>query len=450
MSNGGGSPESFGAELPPKRPIYKRPWIAIPLGIVALAAVVGGILYYVRSRQYESTDDAFVAGQVIQISPQVAGIVQGVSVTDNQAVQADEVLVQLDPRDYEAALSQARGALASAMERAQSAQAALEAIRVTSEADVQQAKAGVDQANSGLTTAQAGVEAAKSQVGEATARVAAGQAAVSQAQAELAAAEAEQTRAGTELQRQQEAAARGAVSQQTVTNALAAARSADAQVEAGRKKIAAAEASLEQARAARVFAEHSLTQAQARVGQAEGQVAEAKGKLQSVSVAPQRVAGAQADWRAATAEVERLKGAFRQAELNLSYTKITSPVAGHVTNKQVEPGDYVDKGRVLMAIVSQDLWVVANFKETQLDRIKRGDRVRIQIDAYPGKEYRGHVDSVQRGSGAAFSLLPPENATGNYVKVVQRVPVKIVFDEAIDPRYPLGPGMSVVPEVKVQ
>jgi membrane fusion protein (multidrug efflux system) len=417
---------------------------------VVVAGIVYGILYYLRSRRYESTDDAFVAGQVIQISPQVAGRVQTVFVNDNQPVKAGEVLVQLDPRDYETAVNQARGALASAIGRQQSAQAALDSIRVTSQADIQQAQAGLEQSQSGLATAQAGVGAAKSQVAEAESRITAAQAAIAQAQAELAAAEAEQTRASTDLRRQQEAAARGAVSQQAVTNAQAAARSADAAVEANRKKIAAAEASETQAQAAQRFAEQNLTQSQSRVGQAQGQVAEAQAKVRSASVAPQRVAAAEGDLRTATAEVERLRAALRQAELNLSYTKITTPVVGHVTNKSVEPGDYLQTGQAILAIVSNDLWVVANFKETQLDRIKVGDLATVSIDAYPGISYKGHVDSVQRGSGAAFSLLPPENATGNYVKVVQRVPVKIVFDEAIDPRYPLGPGMSVVPEVKVE
>jgi membrane fusion protein (multidrug efflux system) len=138
------------------------------------------------------------------------------------------------------------------------------------------------------------------------------------------------------------------------------------------------------------------------------------------------------------------------AELQLSYTKIYAPVCGRVTRRSVEVGDYVGIGQELMAIVPDDVYVTANFKETQLTYMRPGQPVEIRIDAFPKKRFTGHVDSIQRGSGAAFSLLPPENATGNYVKIVQRVPVKIVFDEPPDPSYPIGPGMSVVPEVKIR
>jgi membrane fusion protein (multidrug efflux system) len=183
---------------------------------------------------------------------------------------------------------------------------------------------------------------------------------------------------------------------------------------------------------------------------AQAAVAQAKAKLAAADVAPQRVAESKAALDTAVAEVARAKAAVGAAELDLSYTKVVAQQDGRVTRKTVEPGQWVQAGQAMFALVPSDVWVLANFKETQLEHMKPGQEVEIGVDAYPGVKFKGHVDSIQMGAGARFSLLPPENATGNYVKVVQRVPVKIVFDGRIDPKYVVGPGMSVEPEVKVQ
>jgi membrane fusion protein (multidrug efflux system) len=183
---------------------------------------------------------------------------------------------------------------------------------------------------------------------------------------------------------------------------------------------------------------------------AESQLGEAKARLASARAAPSQVAFSRSQVETSAAEVGQAQAAVRQAELNLSYTKIFAPQAGRITRKSVEPGNYVQVGQTLFSIVPDQLWVVANFKETQLRYMRPGQPATIKVDAYPDQVFKGHVDSVQAGSGAAFSLLPPENATGNYVKIVQRVPVKIVFDHPPDPTHPLGPGMSVEPEVKVR
>jgi membrane fusion protein (multidrug efflux system) len=225
----------------------------------------------------------------------------------------------------------------------------------------------------------------------------------SHAQVEVAQANAEIT--AIQLKRDQGLAAAKAISVQQLDNSTANARSASANLEAARKKQASDEAQL--------------------------------------AVAASQIAAAKANLDSAAAQVE-------QARLNLSYTRIVAAEEGHIARKNVSPGDYVQIGQNLMALVPVRLWVTANFKETQLDQMRIGQPVEIRVDAYPGRVFKGHVDSFQPGSGAAFSLLPPENATGNYVKVVQRVPVKIVFDEAPDPNRPLGPGMSVVPSVKVR
>ena len=191
-------------------------------------------------------------------------------------------------------------------------------------------------------------------------------------------------------------------------------------------------------------------QAQAQVKQTQAEVGGARAKLKEAGAAPQQVAVSQAQAGTAGGDVQQSQAAVDEAELELSYAKIYAPSDGRITRKTVQEGAYVQVGEALLAIVPDDLWVTANFKETQLNDVRPGQPVEISVDAFPGKIFNAHVDSIQRGSGSRFSLLPPENASGNYVKVVQRVPVKIVFDQPPDPNYPLGPGMSVVPEVRVK
>jgi membrane fusion protein, multidrug efflux system len=314
--------------------------------------------YWLHLRQYESTDDAFIQGHIIQLSPKVAAQVTRVLIDDNQEVNQGDVLIELDPRDFAVAVQQAQANEAAARGRLQQAQAQ-------------------------LTAAQA---------------------AVAQAHAQVVVAEATAVNAQADLHRYQSVSA-NAVSRQQVDSAVAAARTANAQVDAARQQLAATHA--------------------------------------QVAVATSQVA-------TTAAEVEQAQAQVRQAQLNLSYTKIFAPAAGRVTQKTVEPGDYVQTGQALFALVPHDVWVVANFKETQLTAMRPGQPAQIVVDTYPHHPFKGHVESLQMGTGAAFSLLPPENATGNYVKVVQRVPVKIVFDEPPDTVHLLAPGMSVVPEVKIR
>ncbi|XHR28968.1 MAG: HlyD family secretion protein [Chthoniobacteraceae bacterium] len=255
-----------------------------------------------------------------------------------------------------------------------------------------------------VTQAQAGLAAAKSRLEQAKAQLSVDEAMQEQARAGLTAVEAESSRAQAELKRYQSVESR-AVSRSQVDVAETQARSAAAQVEVARAKVLGAEAQLGLGRAG----------------------------LQS-----------------AAADIAQAEAALRQAELNLSYTKLVAPDDGRVTRRSVEQGAYVQPGQALLAIVPHRLWVVANFKETQLEHMRPGQPVSIRIDAYPGRKFSGKVESIQTGAGARFSLFPPENATGNFIKVVQRVPVKIVFDTAPDPALALGPGMSVEPAVRVK
>jgi membrane fusion protein (multidrug efflux system) len=366
------------APKPPEAPAaHKRRNLKrlLGYGLLALAAIAGagyGYTWWRWAVVHESTDNAFIDAHILQVSSRINGHVARVLVDDNQFVKAGEVLVELDPADFKAALDEATGNLAAA---------------------------------------QADFAAAKSAVEEARAQVAAAEAAVDQARAEAASKEAELQRADADLA--QYTRARGSVSTLEYGKAETTHRTAVADFEAAQKAVAAATAQVTQARSA----------AQSR----EGRVA------------------------VAAAQITAEQAAVEKARLNLSYTTITAAEDGRVTRKSVEPGNYVLPGQPMFALVTPDLWVTANFKETQLARMKPGQEVDLEVDAYPGMKLKGHLDSIQQGAGARFSLLPPENATGNYVKVVQRVPVKILLDQqpaAGDTRL-LGPGMSVVPTVRL-
>ena len=327
-------------------------------GAIAVAAVVALAFYYLKFiMPFESTDDAFIEGRVTQVSPQVAGRVERVLVNDNQFVNAGEVLVQIEPSDYQAKLEQERANLASAQSRLAQARAQL----------------SVDQAK------------------------------VEQEKANVIATEAEGNRTEADSKRYQAVGTWG-VSQSQLDLAATQARSAAANVTAARNKELAAEA---------------------------------------------QVGLDQASIQTAAAEVKSSEAALSQAELNLSYTQVKAHEAGYVTRRTVEADSYVQPGQALLALVPKHIWVVANFKETQLAHMRPGQPVTVHVDAYPQIKFTGRVDSIQSGSGARFSLFPPENATGNYVKVVQRVPVKIVLDDTSRSDVALGPGISVEPKVRV-
>jgi membrane fusion protein (multidrug efflux system) len=434
-----------------KRPPLRKRLLLLAVAVVSLSlGVVFGVPYYDYLMTHEWTDDAFIEGHLIPISSKVPGRILRIYVTDNQEVRKGELLAEIDPRDYVARLAQARAALQAATARQTAAQINVDVTQVTTDAAVTQAAAGVEAAKAAVQTAQMRVAAARSQLDQARSQVAVALANVEQARAQVAAAEAEATRAHSDLTRMQELHRRNQVAQQDLDHAVADAHTAKAQLDAARKKVTAAEAQVAEARAAQQVAADNLRQAEALVAQERARLSEALGRLAAANAAPHQVAVSRSQAALASAEVEQARAAVAQAELDLSYTKISAPEAGRVTRKVAEEGAYVQVGQALMVIVPDDVWVVANFKETQLAHIRRGQAVEITVDAYPGKVFKGHVDSIQAGTGARFSLLPPENATGNFVKVVQRVPVKIVLDDPPDPQHLLGPGMSVVPVVKLK
>ncbi|MCE5309134.1 MAG: HlyD family secretion protein [Acidobacteriales bacterium] len=399
-------------------------------------AAVAGTWYYLDSRSYESTDNAFIEGNIVQVSPRVSGQVIRVLVTDNQHVNRGDLIAEIDPRDYETRLAEARATLQDASARISGAESNLNLTSTTTRAVLTQAEAA-------LAAARDQVAVLEARLAQGAAGVRVAEAGLQQAEARQAVAEAENLRAANDVVRYRALYQKDEVSRQMLDRAETDARSSTANLEAAKQVVASARAQLSQANAG-----HAASLA--ALGLANKQVRQAEGRLHEAQSAPQQLRVRHSDLQSAKAQQEQQGAAVKQAELNLSYTKIYAPDSGYITKKSVEPGNFVQAGQALLAIVSDRLWVVANFKETQLTHMRPGQWAEIKVDAYPQMKLRGRVDSIQSGTGARFSLIPPENATGNYVKVVQRVPVKIVLLEPPSAGFRVGPGMSVEPKVRVR
>ena len=388
----------------PPEPKRSLRWILI---VAAVVLIVGGTLVWRYLQTYESTDDAQVDGEIHSISARVAGFVSEVNVTDHQTVEKGAVLVRIDPRDYEVAVERAKAELADAEATAQAMNLNVPVTSVETTTQVSSSEADLDTARAGVTWAERTFEAA---------------------QAQRQQAEANNARAQSDLARYADLVAKDEISRQVYDQAVATAKSSAAAVESAKASAAAAEQ---------------------QVQQAKGKVGQSEAALQYSHTGPQQLAVTRARAQAALATVAEKRAALRQAELNLEYCTVVAPVSG-VVQKNVEVGMNVQPGRTLLSIVGvDDVWVTANFKETQIERMHPGQRVTISVDAYHG-DVTGRVESIAGASGARFSLLPPENATGNYVKVVQRVPVKIVLDPGQNQDRRLRLGMSVVPKVWMQ
>lgn len=381
-------------------------------GGLILAAVAAGFWLHYRYRV--STDDAQVDGHIVPIAAKISGSVLEVLVRDNQAVKAGEVLVRIDPRDYQAKVDQQKAALALAESQARAAQVTVPLTRDTTQ--------------SGTTGTSAALAMAVAQAAQA--QGAADQAATDQliARSSLAAAAANNEKAQADLARMRPLVAKAEISQQQFDAYTAAAKVTEAQLKAAQDRVRWSEQGVINARAAG-------DAARARVEQMRAELAHSKASEQQVAVT-----AAQA--LSAVARVQEARANLAAAELNLSYTTIVAPMDGQVTKKSVESGQILQPGQALMAIIPlKDVWVTANFKETQLAGVHPGQRAAISVDMY-GRTIPARVDSIAGGTGARMSLLPPENATGNFVKVVERIPVKIVFDSLPDGVI-LRPGMNV-------
>ena len=404
--------------------------------ILIVVLIIAAIAYYIHSRSFESTDNAFVEAAVIQVSPRVSGQVVRVNVADNQRVQKGDLLLEIDDRDYAERVAETKARLADAEARLSSAQSGVALASDVTSATLVQATAALRAAGN-----QPEVLAARLKQEEAD--IQAAEANLRQAEANRLATEAGAQRARSDVLRYRALYQKDEVSKQMLDRAEAEATASDATLEAAGFAVSSARARLEQSKAAHISTMSVLRQAENLVQQASGKLQEARAGSTQVSIR-------KSDVKAAQAQVEQLSSLKRLAELNLSYTRIYASEAGIVTKKSVEPGNFVQVGQALMALVTDRLWIVANFKETQLTYMKPGQPVDIKIDAYPQYKLKGKVDSLQTGTGARFSLLPPENATGNYVKVIQRTPVKIIFVDPPPAGISIGPGMSVEPKVRVR
>jgi membrane fusion protein, multidrug efflux system len=350
--------ESGEKKKPSKKPL-------IILGIIVVILAIGAFIWWFMTRNQVSTDDAYTDGDAVTIAPKVSGYVVAMNIDDNQFVHKGDLLIKIDPRDYQAQVDQANAQLGLAQAQLQSAQTQLEVARVQYPAQLAQAQAQEQTARANLTQANAAYERQKTVDVRAT-------------------------------------------SQQNIDTATAQQKSAAANV------------------------------------------AQARAQVRTAALVPQQIATVIANVEEKRQQVRQAEAQVETAQLNLGYTELRAPADGWITKRNVQYGTFLQAGTSIFTLVTTRLWVTANFKETQLDRMRPGDKVDIDIDAYPGIKLHGHVDSVQLGSGSRFSAFPAENATGNFVKIVQRVPVKIVIDDGMKPGTSLPLGLSVVPTVMLQ
>jgi membrane fusion protein, multidrug efflux system len=390
------------------RQASRNPRFRMALILSGIVLLVAGFFLWRYFTSYESTDDAQIDGHLNSISARVSGHVEKLLVNDNQYVAAGTPLVEIDPRDYQVAVERAKAAYADAVATAQAAQVNVPITSVNTGSQLTGAQADVENARAGISVARQQFDAARAQLEQ---------------------AQANDVKAQNDLGRYKQLVEKQEVSQQQYDQAVAASRASTAAVSAALATAAAAE--------------QQVTQAQSKLAQAEA-------NLRAAGTGPQQVATIRSRAQSAEAEVQLRKAELDQAELNLQYTLIIAPVSGIVTNRTVEVGQNVSIGQELMKVINlDDIWVTANLKETQLRHMQVGQPVTIHVDT-TGQDYKGHVQSIAGASGAISSLLPPENATGNYVKIVQRIPVKITFDPGETKEHILRPGMSVEPRVWIR
>ena len=374
--------------------------------------IVGGGLFLWNSLAWESTDDAQVNGHIMPLSARINGYVLEVPVIEGQLVHAGDVLVTIDPKDYKIALEQARATFEDAQASAASSRFNIPITSVTTHSNVDSASTAVENAEAGFKAAEQNLESAKAVVEQ---------------------AEANAAKSDADLVRYEQLVAKEDISHQQYDQAVAAAKANRSGVVSGRANVQAAEQA---------------------VRQAQGKLLQARADLRSAQTAPQQISMTLAKAEGADAQARERKAELDQADLNLSYTVVRSPATGIIGKRTVEVGQNVSIGQELVEVVPlDDVWVTANFKETQLAHMRPGQPVEIKVDAY-GRKWQAHVTNMGAGAGSVFSLLPPENATGNYVKVVQRVPVRLDFDRSAGSDFNaegmLKPGLSVEPEVRVR
>jgi membrane fusion protein (multidrug efflux system) len=395
-------------------------WIVIPIVLIALA--IGGYMYWSWASVRESTDDAQIDGHIYPVSAQIDGTMLDVLVENNQVVQAGTVLGHIDPRFLQAAVDKAQGDVSAAMATERADRAGVPIVSINTSSQLSGAEAGVVEQTAKIATAQ-------QQVAQANERLVTAQARVREIQANVAKADAD-------LARMKPLVAKQEISQQQYDAYVATAANAQATLDSANSQVKETQ--------------QGIQVAQAQLAQEQAHMAEVRAQVDATKSAPQQIAARQAQVESAAADIQQKSAALKQAQIDLGYTTLVAPVTGLVSQRNMEPGQTVSKGQPLVSVVPlDDVWVTADFKESQLRTMKVGQPVEIEVDAY-GRTYKGHIESISAATGARFSLLPPENATGNYVKVVQRVPVRIFFNNGENSDHLLRPGMSVTPTVLTQ
>lgn len=407
-------------QTPAPRKGSKALLVVVFIGAVLL---IGGVAFYLYAQTYETTDDAMVDCHINNVSSRIAGTLTSVRVDENQFVNQGEALATIDPRDYRVAVEQARAQLTQSQADIAAQHPNVPITQVTSETNISTAQAQVDTQRAALAAAEQDLAAARERV--------------AQSQAGLREAEANNAKAQADLERYRALVDKDEIPRTQFDQIVANAKAQAAGVDSAQAVVAVNRASVESA--------------QRVVQEKQAQVAEARSRLaQSDRTAPQQVAMSQATLKSKEAQANVARAGVDKALLNLSYTDIGAPVAGVVAKRSAEVGATVQPGQQLFTIAQiGDIWVTANFKETQLERMRPGQKVKIHVDSFD-QDYNGYVETMPAASGSVMSLLPPENATGNFVKVVQRLPVRIRFDKNQQGLDKLRPGMSVEPKVYLQ
>jgi membrane fusion protein (multidrug efflux system) len=396
----------------------KKTWLVWGGGVALALLLAFGVRYLMWSAQHEETDDAYLAAHLHPISARVTDTVQEVLIDDNEHVVEGQTLIILDPNDYKVRLDQAKAALDAAVRQAETAEAAIRSSAQSATAQTTQAVGAIGEAKASIRASKAAVSAAE--------------AGVPRAQAQLQEANAKLQREDADLHRYEDLYAKEQISKQTVDHQRASYQVAVAGQAAAQEQVRQAQA--------------QLAAAQQDVARTEALLTSSQGGLQSAQAARLETRVRAGQFATAQAAVAQATAALEDAKLQLSYTIIKAPVSGRIGKKSVEAGQRVQIGQPLMAIVEDRPWIVANFKETQLEKMRTGQHAEVEIDTFPNRKFHGHVDSLAPGSGNEFALLPPDNATGNFTKIVQRIPVKIVLDQDSVRGYEnlLSPGMSSI------
>lgn len=415
-------PESEAGEQ--RMPAKKKRILIAASAVALILALAFGVRYFIWSMGHEETDDAYVSGHLHPISARITDTVQQVLIDDNQHVVEGQTLVILDPKDFKLRLDQAKAELDVAASQADTAQAAIRSVSQSATAQTTQAQGAIGEAKASISAARAEVVAAE--------------AGVPRAQAQLRQANATLQREELDLHRYEDLVAKEQVSRQTLDHARANYQVALAAQSVAKEQVRQAEA--------------QLVQTTQGVAKTQASLVTSQGSLQSAQATRLDTRVREGQFAAASAAVTQATAALADAELQLSYTIIKAPVSGRIGRKSAEVGQRVQIGQPLMAIVEDQLWVTANFKETQLEKMRAKQPVELHIDSFPHHKFYGYVDSIAPGSGNEFALLPPDNATGNFTKIVQRVPVKILIDPKSAHGYEglLSPGISVVVSVETR